>query len=71
MDIKKLDLDDISNEISDVCSKVSDVEYEIDKLKGKYEVIREIEDFIYECSIGSYDINDEGEKLADNLWRKY
>ena len=71
MNLKNLNLDGISKEIRDTSSKIDDIDYEVDQIKERLETISEIEDFIYECSIGSYDISDEGKKLADNLWRKY
>ena len=71
VNLKKLDLDDISKEISNTFSKLSDVEYEVDELKERLETRSEIEYFIYSISNGDYNTNEEGQKIATELWRKY
>lgn len=71
MNLKNLDLDRVSKEIRETSSKIDDIDYEVDQLKERLEAISEIEDFIYSISNGDYNTNEEGQKIASELWRKY
>ena len=71
MNLKELNLDGISESIRKASNSIDDIDYEIDQLKERLEIISEIEDFIYSISNGEYDTNEEGQKIATELWRKY
>ena len=71
MNLKELNLDGISESIRKASNSIDDIDYEIDQLKERLETISEVEDFIYSISNGDYGTNEEGQKIATELWRKY
>lgn len=71
MNLKDINLDSISEQIRKTSNAIDDIDYEVDQLKERLETISEIEDFIYSVSNGDYDTNEEGQKLASELLRKY
>ena len=71
INLKDINLDSISEQIRKTSNTIDDIDYEVDQLKERLEIISEIEDFIYSISNGEYDINEEGQKIATELWRKY
>ena len=71
MNLKELNLDGISEKIREVSNAIDDIDSEVDELKERLETISEIEYFIYSISNGDYNTNEEGQKIATELWRKY
>ena len=71
MNLKDINLDSISEQIRKTSNAIDDIDCEVDELKERLETISEIEDFIYSISNGEYDTNEEGQKIATELWRKY